>query len=276
MKLRYTADINSYKRMTNSELKQAFVVDELFVPGETVLTYTDVDRAIVGSSVPQEQPLGLPQSKELGSDYFCQRREIGVINIGGAGTIEVDGVSYDMQYKDSLYIARESKDISFASVNPSEPAQYYIVSYPAHRTTQTTHVTKADAHHIELGSATESNDRVINQSIRPGIVDSCQLVMGFTELASGSVWNTKPPHTHRRRSEIYMYFEYNDDNRVFHFMGEPSETRSLVLAAGTAVISPAWSIHSGAGTTNYTFIWAMGGENQTFDDMDHIPISKIS
>ncbi|BFM19093.1 5-dehydro-4-deoxy-D-glucuronate isomerase [Gilvimarinus japonicus] len=276
MKLRYTADINSYKRMTNAELKQAFVVDDLFAPGETVLTYTDVDRAIVGSAVPQDKPLGLPQSKELGSDYFCERREVGIVNIGGAGTIEVDGTSYKMQYKDSLYIARESKDISFSSVNPSEPAQYYIVSYPAHRTTQTTHVSKADAHHIELGSAIESNDRVINQSIRPGIVDSCQLVMGFTELEPGSVWNTKPPHTHRRRSEIYMYFEYNDDNRVFHFMGEPSETRSLVLAAGTAVISPAWSIHSGAGTTNYTFIWAMGGENQTFDDMDHIPISDIS
>jgi 4-deoxy-L-threo-5-hexosulose-uronate ketol-isomerase len=262
--------------MTNAELKQAFVVDDLFAPGEIVLTYTDVDRAIVGSAVPQDKPLGLPQSKELGSDYFCERREVGIVNIGGAGTIEVDGTSYKMQYKDSLYIARESKDISFSSVNPSEPAQYYIVSYPAHRTTQTTHVSKADAHHIELGSAIESNDRVINQSIRPGIVDSCQLVMGFTELEPGSVWNTKPPHTHRRRSEIYMYFEYNDDNRVFHFMGEPSETRSLVLAAGTAVISPAWSIHSGAGTTNYTFIWAMGGENQTFDDMDHIPISDIS
>ncbi|MCP8899885.1 5-dehydro-4-deoxy-D-glucuronate isomerase [Gilvimarinus xylanilyticus] len=276
MKLRYTADINSYKRMTNAELKEAFVVDDLFTPGETVLTYTDVDRAIVGSIVPQQKPLELPQSKELGSDYFCERREIGVINIGGDGVIEVDGERFAMTYKDSLYIARESRDIQFTSNDPKQPAQYYLVSYPAHRTTKTTHVSKPNAKHIELGSAVESNERTINQSIRPGIVDSCQLVMGFTELEEGSVWNTKPPHTHRRRSEIYMYFEYNDDNRVFHFMGEPSETRSLVLAAGTAVISPAWSIHSGAGTSNYTFIWAMGGENQTFDDMDHIPISEIS
>jgi 4-deoxy-L-threo-5-hexosulose-uronate ketol-isomerase len=276
MKLRYTADINSYKRMTNAELKQAFVVEDVFVAGQTVLTYTDVDRAIVGSAVPQQQPLELPQSKELGSDYFCQRREVGVINIGGPGSIEVDGSHYDMQFKDSLYIARESQTVRFTSANPATPAQYYIVSYPAHRTTQTTHVSQANAHHIELGSADESNARVINQSIRPGIVDSCQLVMGFTELARGSVWNTNPPHTHRRRSEIYMYFEFDDDNRVFHFMGEPSETRSLVLAPGTAVISPAWSIHSGAGTSNYTFIWAMGGENQIFDDMDHIPISEIS
>ncbi len=276
MKLHDTADRQSYKRMNTSELRERFLLEDVFQSGELTLTYTDVDRAVICGAVPLDQPLSLPTHKELAAEYFCERRELGVINIGGAGHIVVDGETYAMNNRDSLYIARESVDVEFASKSADEPAQFYMASYPAHRTTQTVHVPKSAAKKLEMGSQTESNTRVIYQSIRPGIVDSCQLVMGFTELASGNVWNTKPPHTHKRRTEIYMYFDLDEDSRVFHFMGEPQETRSLVMKNGHVALSPSWSIHSGVGTSNYTFIWSMGGENQEFDDMDHLTFADIS
>lgn len=276
MKLLNSADHRSYRRMTNQEIRESFVIDELFRSGELSLTYTDVDRAIIGSAVPTNQSLDMPTHKELAADYFCQRRELGIINIGDAGAVLVDGKAYEMANKDSLYVARGSREISFSSEDAQSPAQFYVISYPAHRETQTTHIKKEQAKAISLGSQEESNCRVIYQSICPSIVDSCQLVMGITELESGSVWNTKPPHTHRRRTEVYMYFDMSSDNRVFHMMGAPEEIRSVILKSGEAIASPSWSIHSGAGTSSYSFIWAMGGENQEFDDMDHLSFDDLS
>lgn len=275
MQFLHTADKTRYLRMTNAELREAFVVPSLFIPGELALTYTDVDRAIVGGAMPTGKALSLPTHKELAADYFCQRRELGVINIGGAGQVEVDGKRFDMNKKDSLYVARESRAVSFTSVDAAQPAKFYLVSYPAHRTTETRHIPQQAANQLAMGSLAASNERVIYQSICPGLVDSCQLVMGITELNSGSVWNTKPPHTHRRRTEVYMYFDLPETERVFHFMGEPHETRALALAPETAIASPSWSIHSGAGSHSYSFIWAMGGENQQFDDMDHLTMADI-
>lgn len=276
MKMLHTADPVRYQRMTNAELKAAFVIDDLFQPGELSLTYTDVDRAVVGSAIPTTAPLQLPTHKELAAAYFCERRELGIINIGEAGSVNVDGTSYSMNNKDSLYVARGSKNISFHSNEATEPAKFYFVSYPAHRMTVTQHIPKEQANAIHLGTQTACNTRTIYQSICPGVVDSCQLVMGITELAEGNIWNTKPPHTHKRRTEVYMYFDIDTDNRVFHLMGKPHETRSLVLKNGDAIASPSWSVHSGAGTSSYSFIWAMGGENQQFDDMDHLTMAEIN
>lgn len=275
MNFMFSADIRSYKDMRNDELREAFVTQPLFAAGQINMTYTDVDRGLVAGILPTDSAISLPTHKELAADYFCQRREAGVINIGGAGSITVDGETFAMANKDSLYIAKESKDVEFKSNDPATPAKFYLVSYPAHRVTKTVHVPKSKANTIELGSQETSNERTIFQSIRPGIVDSCQLVMGITELKPGSVWNTKPPHTHFRRTEIYMYFDLPEDERVFHLMGEPSEIRSLSLPAEVAIASPMWSIHSGVGTTNYTFVWAMGGENQEFDDMDHVKVTDL-
>ena len=276
MKFLYTADRNSYRRMTNSELRESYMVDGMFVPGEVTLCYTDIDRAIVGSAVPLEGALTLPIHKELASDYFAQRREIGVINIGGTGKVGIDGETYAVANRDSLYIGRGSKEVEFSSDSADNPAQYYLVSYPAHTAYPSKLVKKEEAKRLDLGSLEDSNDRIIHQSIRPGIVDTCQVVMGFTQLAPGSVWNTMPPHTHRRRTEIYMYFDLDEDSTVFHFMGEPNEMRAIVVRNGEAVVSPTWSMHCGAGTRNYTFIWSMGGENQEFDDMDFLDMKSLA
>ncbi len=275
MKIRYTADKNSYKRMTSDELRDSFLIDDLFAAGEISLTYTDIDRAIVGSAVPTTSTLTLPTHKELAAEYFAERREIGVINIGAKGTVVVDGTSYELNNRDSLYIAKGSEVVEFASTSSKDPAQFYILSYPAHTAYETKLVTQEQANQLNLGSVADANKRTICQSIRPGIVETCQLVMGFTKLDEGSVWNTFPPHTHRRRTEVYMYFDLPEDSLAFHFMGEPDETRNIVVRQGNAVVSPSWSIHAGCGSRNYTFIWGMGGENQEFDDMDHIDISTI-
>ena len=276
MNFLFSTNKRSYPSMTNEELREAFLTEPLFVPGQLSLTYTDVDRAVIGGAMPTGSPIELPTHKELAADYFCERRELGIINIGGNGAVKVDGTNYTMAQKDSLYVSRGSQEVTLSSDDPNVPAKFYMVSYPAHRVTKTVHVPKVDAKHIELGSQETSNERTIFQSIRPGIVDSCQLVMGITELKTGSVWNTKPPHTHFRRTEIYMYFDLDPSERVFHMLGEPKEVKTLTLEPEVAIASPSWSIHSGVGTTNYSFIWAMGGENQEFDDMDHIEISSLS
>lgn len=275
MQFQFTADRKSYRRMTSAELREAYLVDGMFRPGEVTLCYTDVDRAIVGSIVPVEAALLLPTHKELASDYFTQRREVGVINIGGPGTVTIDGETHVMENRDSLYIGRGSDIVEFSSESRAKPARFYLLSYPAHSSHPTRLVKQEEANRLDLGSGDACNERSIFQSIRPGIVESCQLVMGFTQLAPGSVWNTMPPHTHRRRSEIYMYFDLDDEANVFHLMGEPDETRALVVRDGEAVVSPSWSMHSGVGTRNYTFIWGMGGENQEFDDMDHIAVDEL-
>ncbi|MBF7073667.1 5-dehydro-4-deoxy-D-glucuronate isomerase [Glaciecola sp. MH2013] len=276
MEFLLTPDQNSYKRMTNAELEKGFVVPELFVADQITLTYTDVDRAVVGGVMPLSQTVVLPTHKELASDFFCERREVGVINIGSAGQVSVDGVVFDMANKDSLYIGRGSKEVLFTSKDAAQPAKFYIVSYPAHTAFPTKLIAQADANKLDLGEQEQSNKRVIYQSLCPKTLDSCQLVMGITEIASGNVWNTKPPHTHARRTEVYMYFDIPSHERVFHFMGEPSNVRAVVMKPETAIASPSWSIHSGVGSTNYTFIWAMGGENQEFDDMDHLTLEDIS
>ena len=276
MELRYSADVVRYKRMTSSELRESYVVDNLFTPDVVPLTYSDIDRGVIGSAVPVTKALTLPIHKELACDYFTQRREIGVLNIGGPGRITVNKEVFELNFEDALYIGRGNEEVSFESNDGENPARFYFVSYPAHTSYPTKLVTKDMANKIDMGSLETANDRVIYQPIRPGIVESCQVVMGFTSLKAGSVWNTMPPHTHRRRSEYYMYYNISEENRVFHMMGEPDNVRPLVLSSGEVALSPSWSIHSGVGTSAYTFCWAMGGENQEFDDMDHLTMGDLA
>lgn len=275
MNVRYTVGKNEYKRMTTQELREAFLVD-LFEDGKLNLLYCEVERAIVGAAVPTPgNPLVLEAGKELAADFFCQRREVGVLNIGGAGLVTVDGRDYPMENLDGLYIGRGSKDVIFKTVQNGNPARFYLISYPAHTAYPTTQAKKADANAIALGTVEDANKRTIYQYIHEKGIKSCQLVMGFTVLEPGCVWNTMPCHTHERRTEVYMYFGIAADAKVFHFMGPGDETRHIAVANGQAVISPMWSIHSGCGTRAYTFCWGMGGENQRFDDMDHIAINGL-
>lgn len=276
MEVRYTYNPDYYKRMTSDELTNNFLINSMFKPGELNLTYTDVDRAIFGLAVPINIELSLKGSKkETASEYFAERREIGIINIGPRGSVKVDGNSFELENKDCLYIGRGVKDIQFYSDNNADPSIFYILSYPAHKDYPVKLIKYAEAERQSLGSAENCNKRIINKYILPGKVESCQLVMGLTEIESGSVWNTFPPHTHQRRTEIYFYFDLKNDALVFHLMGQENETRHIVVRDKQAVISPAFSIHSGVGSSNYSFIWGMGGENQAFDDMDLLNIKKI-
>lgn len=276
METRYSRNPLTFARMDTSEIRDEFLIADLFAPGEIMLVYLHVDRMIVGSAVPTNQPLHLEAGKELKAQFFAERREIGVFNIGAQGSIIVDGQEYPMAYQDMLYIGRGSKKVSFLSGDANHPARFYIVSLPAHKEYPTTHFNKAQANRIDLGNNTSANIRTIYQYIHEGGVPSCQLVMGFTELAPGNVWNTMSAHTHERRSEVYMYYNIDGENVVFHLMGNPEETRHIVVRDGQAVISPSWSIHAGAGTNHYSFVWAMGGENQSFDDMDPAPMDQIA
>ena len=277
MDVRYPPDTQRFRTMTTEELRASFLVDNLFKKGKINLTYSHIDRAIVGSAVPQKKALKLEASKqELAADYFAQRREIGVINIGKPGVVNVDGENYPMQNLDCLYIGRGSKSVKFSSKDPAKPAQFYIVSYPAHSKYPSALARKEDATPVELGSVEGANKRTIYKYIYPDGIKSAQLVLGFTQLDVGSVWNTMAAHRHERRSEIYMYFDLKKDDIVCHLMGQPEETRHLIMRNGQAVISPSWSLHSGAGTSNYTFVWSMGGENQDFDDMDWIPMKSLA
>ena len=275
MKVRYSPDPVRFCRMTTQEVRENFLIESLFGPDEIEMVYSDVDRAIVGSAVPVKNALALTSADELRADYFCQRRELGILNIGGAGSVTIDGQAYKMACMDCLYVGRGSKDITFASDDSAGPAKYYLLSYPAHAEYPTTHVQAKQAAPVQLGSVEASNKRTIYKCIHPDGVKSCQLVMGFTVMEPGCVWNTMPPHTHQRRMEVYMYFNMPAGTRVFHYMGKPEETRHIIVADGQAVISPSWSIHSGVGTAAYTFCWGMGGENQVFDDMDHLTIEDI-
>lgn len=274
METRYLADQVRYQRMNTEELRQTFLIANLFQEGKVVLYYTEADRGVVGSVVPLDKSLQLPAGKELAAKHFADRREIGVINIGSTGIVTVDGRAFELNKLDGLYIGRGSKKITFSSKDKKSPAKFYLLSYPAHKAYPTKKIRQMDSEKVPLGSTEMSNKRVIYKYIRPGAVESCQLVMGYTILERGSVWNTMAPHTHERRTEIYMYFDLNDQ-LLFHFMGKPDQTRHLVVREGQAVISPSWSIHAGAGTKNYTFIWGMGGENQEFGDMDGIDMSGI-
>lgn len=276
MEVRFSTDPISLRRMTTEEIRKLFVIDSLFAPDEIPMVYSDIDRSITGSAVPVTKWLQLTSSKkEMAAEYFTERRELGVINIGGDGVIVVDGREYSLAHKDGLYIGRGSKEIVFRSKSKEQPAKFYFVSYPAHKEYPTTHISQAQAEQTHLGSAATANDRIIYRYIHARGVQSCQLVMGLTELAEGSVWNTMPPHTHQRRSEVYMYFNLDPDSLVVHLMGKPSETRHIILRNGQAVLSPIWSIHAGVGTKNYSFVWAMGGENQVFEDMDGFSMKEL-
>ncbi len=269
------SDRNSVRRMTASELRDNFVISDLFVPGEVTTVYTNVDRAVVGGIVPLAAALDLSGGREMACEHFCDRREAGVINLGAPGTVAVDGTQYPIGSRECLYIGRGSRSIRFSSDNSDAPAQFYLVSYPAHANYPTRKAALADANVIELGTDAAANRRTLHQYIRPGFIESCQLVMGFTVLHAGSVWNTFPPHTHDRRTEVYCYFDLAADGKVLHLMGEPDETRHITLTEKQAAISPPWSIHSGVGTGSYAFVWAMGGENQAFDDMDHCDMQNF-
>ena len=270
-----TADSHAYRRMTTDELKQQFVMSDLFRPGTLTLYYTNVDRAVVGGVIPTDEELTLTGGREMACDYFCERREVGIINLGGAGTIVVDGTPYLLAPRECLYIRRGSRGVLFSSANPEKPAAFYLVSYPAHTDYPTTHAGIKEANRLELGTQGESNRRTIYQYIRPGFIKSCQLVMGFTELHAGSVWNSFPPHTHDRRTEVYCYFDLPPNGMVMHLLGTPDEARHVMLHEKEAVLSPAWSVHCGAGTGGYAFVWAMGGENQAFDDMDKCDLQLL-
>ena len=279
MDIRYSCNQRDFKRYTTEETRKEFLIEKLFVPDEVVAVYSHVDRMVTLGVMPVMEKVPVDKGIDIwhnfGTQYFLQRRELGLFNVGGAGTVCVDGTVYSLGYKDCLYIAMGVKDVTFESCDASAPAKFYMVSAPAHTRYETRLIRIADAAKKPLGAMETSNKRVINQFIHPDVLKTCQLSMGMTVLEPGSVWNTMPAHTHERRMEVYFYFEVPAGNVVFHMMGEGQETRHIVMANEQAVISPSWSIHAGAGTSNYTFIWAMGGENQAFDDMDVIPTTEL-
>ena len=276
MDVRYSPDQNGFKKFTTEELRKSFLIETLFQPDKIPLTYSDIDRSITGSAVPVKKSLRLTATKkEMAAEYFTERREIGIINIGGSGSVLVDDREYKMLTRDGLYIGRGSKKIEFRSVNAEKPAFFYFVSYPAHYAYPDQHVKFSKSTPVKLGALAESNKRTIYKYIHPGTMKTCQLVMGLTQLEKGCVWNTMPSHTHQRRSEVYMYFNLKPESFVVHILGEPTETRHILIRNQQAVLSTSWSMHSGCGTQNYSFIWAMGGENQEFDDMDWIPMKDL-
>ncbi|MEI8095494.1 MAG: 5-dehydro-4-deoxy-D-glucuronate isomerase [Spirochaetales bacterium] len=268
--IRYAHHPDDVKGYDTTKLREHFLVEQLFVPGEIALTYTHVDRVVFGGATPTDKPLALLGGKDFGTDVFLERRELGIINIGGEGSVTLDGVVHPMIKGDGFYVGKGTKQVLFASKDAKNPAQFYLASSPAHQTFPTVKIEFAKANPRKVGAPETVNVRTIYQYVHPAVCQSCQLVMGMTLLETGSVWNTMPCHTHERRMEVYLYFDMAADTRVFHMHGQPSETRHLVVADRQAVISPSWSIHSGVGTGSYTFIWAMAGENQTFDDMDHV------
>jgi len=275
MEILPSIDLRGYSHMSTNELRQAFLVEGLFQTGLLVLKYWETDRTVIGGVVPGATKLALTCPRELAAKFFNERRELGIINLGAAGTVEVDGKSYPLQTHDCLYVGRGARDVTFGSADAAQPAQFYLLSYPAHVDYPTTHASFAATPGVELGAPSQANARVLYKFIHAGGIKSCQLVMGMTVLKPGSVWNTMPPHTHLRRTEVYLYFNVAPEAAVFHFAGRPEETRSVLVHDRQAVLSPPWSIHSGVGTNNYTFIWGMGGENQEFADMDPAPIKTL-
>ena len=279
MDIRYSTGPNDVKRYTTEELRKEFLIENLYVADQVVAVYSHVDRMVTLGCMPVQETVSIDKGIDIwsnfGTKFFLERREIGIFNIGGAGKITVDGTVYELGYKDCLYITMGAKEVKFSSDDSAKPAKFYMVSAPAHRSYETKLLKIADANKKPCGEAATSNKRVINQFIHPAVLQTCQLSMGMTVLESGSVWNTMPAHTHERRMEVYMYFEVPEDQAIIHLMGQPQQTRHLVMTNEQAVISPSWSIHAAAGTASYTFIWAMGGENQEFDDMDTIPTNEL-
>ena len=280
MDIRYSCNQRDFKRYTTEETRKEFLIEELFKADEVISVYSHVDRMVTLGVMPVKGKVSIEKGmdvwKNFGTKYFLERRELGMFNVGGgSGKVTVDGTVYELGCKDCLYITMGAKEVIFTSDDKKNPAKFYMVSAPAHTSYETRLIKIADANKKPLGALETSNKRVINQFIHPDVLKTCQLSMGMTVLEPGSVWNTMPAHTHERRMEVYFYFDIPKDNVVFHMMGEGQETRHIVMQNEQAVISPSWSIHSGAGTSNYTFIWAMGGENQVFDDMDTIPTTEL-
>ena len=275
MEIRHAVHPDQAKTFDTEQLRGSFLIRELFTPGKIKLVYSYYDRLIVGGIQPSGSLKLEVDEKVIGSKYLLERREMGIINVGGAGTVKVDGSEYTLDSKDALYIGAGAKDLVYTTANKNQPAKYYLLCAPAHTSHPTTKISIAESEPLRLGSDEQSNRRTIYKYIHPDGVASCQLVMGLTILEPKNVWNTMPTHTHERRIEAYFYFDFPESDLVVHFMGPPSETRHLVLRSEEAVLSPSWSIHSGVGTRNYTFIWGMAGENQTFSDMDDVPMASL-
>ncbi len=275
MRLYQMADAVRYGLMDTEELRETFLLEGMFEAGEIEFAYVDLDRAVIGSAVPTTDALRLETEPELRSEYFLERREMGVLNVGGRGLVTVDGTSFPMEKFDCLYVGRGSRAVRFESVDAAAPANFYLLSYPAHAEYPTALVRFAGLEGLKLGTVETCNKRTIYKAIYKEGIKSCQLVMGFTLLDPGSNWNTMPPHTHMRRSEVYFYFDVDPAHRVLHLMGPPEATSHLVVADKEIVVSPGWSIHAGVGTRNYAFCWGMGGENQAYDDMDPVTIAEL-
>ncbi|MFY9311640.1 MAG: 5-dehydro-4-deoxy-D-glucuronate isomerase [Tepidanaerobacter sp.] len=275
MEVRYAVSNKDVRTYDTKRLREEFHIDGLFKKDEIKLVYSHYDRIIAGSVCPAEKELKLEAGKEIGADYFLERRELGIINIGEKGIVTLDGKDYELGPRDGLYVGMGTKDIVFKSVDSQKPAKFYINSAPAHMSYPTVKIDINKANPVEMGTKEQLNERTLYQYIHPDVCQSCQLLMGMTVLKEGSVWNTFPCHTHDRRMEVYLYFDMPEDAMVFHMMGEPQETRHIIMRNEEAVISPSWSIHMGVGTRRYTFIWGMVGENQTFTDMDHIDVRDL-
>lgn len=275
MKTRVIADPVRYRSMTTTQIRDAFLIDNLCVPGEIHQVYIDLDRTVVGMAVPLKNPIALTADDTLRAKSFTERREVGVLNSGGSGAVRVGGDNYALENLDCLYIGRGAKEIELESADPESPAVFYFLSCPAHCSYPVTLVRSADASKVELGNAEMCNRRTVCKYIHLDGARSCQLVMGVTHLHPGSAWNTMPAHTHMRRSEFYMYFNLAKQARVFHLMGPPEETRHIVMKNNDVVVSPGWSIHAGVGTQAYSFCWGMGGENQDYGDMDPVSIETL-
>ena len=272
---RYAVSPQETKRMTTEELRKNFLIENIFEADKVNLCLTHYDRYIAGGAMPVLEKIELPNPGNLKANYFLERREMGVINIGGKGAIEADGQVYELDFKEALYISKETKKVIFSSDDKNDPAKFYINSAPAHHKYPTKKVTWNEAEIVTVGSLENSNHRTINKLLVASVIQTCQLQMGMTELKPGSVWNTMPAHTHDRRMEVYFYFEVAEGQSVCHFMGEPQESRHIWMQNEQAVISPNWSIHAGAGTSNYTFIWGMAGENLDYGDMDVCKVEDL-
>ncbi len=275
MEVRHTTNPTDVKQYTTERLRSEFLIESLFVQEQIKMTYTHYDRMVVGGAFPVKETLTLEAAETLKTEYFLERREIGFLNIGGPAVITVDGEQYELDKLDVLYVGKGKRDVKVASKDSANPTKLYFCSALAHKEIETRKMTMEEANPTHLGSQETSNERILYKYIHNDGIQSCQLMLGVTSLQTGSVWNTMPSHVHDRRMEAYLYFDMKDDTRIFHMMGEPSETRHLVVANEQAIISPPWSIHSGVGTSNYTFCWSMAGENYTFTDMDAVPASEL-
>lgn len=275
MNIRFAIGPNETKQFNTEQLRENFLVSSLMQDDTVQLVYTHYDRVIIGGAKPVNKSVSLPNHPELKADYFLERRELGIINIGGAGTVTADGEVFHLNKLDCVYIGKGIKEVSFSSLQPAEPAVYYLLSAPAHKEYPNAKYTKEQAAPVELGAAETSNKRTVYKYVHLDGIRSCQLVMGLTVLDSGSVWNSIPPHTHTRRMEVYFYFDVAEQHRIFHFMGEPQQTRHIAMANHEAVVSPPWSTHFGCGTSNYGFIWGMAGENLVYTDMDAAPVTEL-